>query len=527
MTRLTRLLTAALGSLLLVVPAIPAATAAAAPPPAPVDGTIPRPHHDPFYTYRGATPLPRQARGAVLDTRSVTTRVAATIPINATQVLYRTQDELGRPSVTVTTVVAPLGPINGVVSYLSFYDALGDSCSPSYTFRGGDAGTQANNQQAQIETTLVAALVAQGYAVTIPDFEGKDLHWVAGHESGWSTLDAVRATESFLGVPASTKVGLFGYSGGSIAGEWAAELAPTYAPELTIVGTAIGGIPVDLAHNLAYVNGSQTWSGVIPAALVALGRAYGVDLTRYQSAYGRKITATVADQCIGSFNGAYPGLKVEQLMKPAYRDFLHIPAVTRIVNRLIMGSAPGHPTMPMFMLEGNADGTGDNVMIVKDVQALAHQYCSQGVPIQMQVVDRADHTNAGLAFFALGQAWLLQRMLGVPMINGCGSIPAGNSLAPVALKRLAIHPALSVSNHRRQHDVLRVAAGPDATGATVRFFRIKHGKRIAAGRAVVGRDGAAVRRVRDRNGHAKTRYVAIVSGTADTVGATTKRVAHR
>ena len=37
---------------------------------------------------------------------------------------------------TVTTVVNPTGPLNlGLVAYLSFYDALGDKCSPSYTLQ--------------------------------------------------------------------------------------------------------------------------------------------------------------------------------------------------------------------------------------------------------------------------------------------------------------------------------------------------------------------------------------------------------
>ena len=38
--------------------------------------------------------------------------------------------------------------------------------------------------------------------------------------------------------------------------EWAAELAPTYSPELNLVGAAIGGIPVHLAHNTRYINGT-------------------------------------------------------------------------------------------------------------------------------------------------------------------------------------------------------------------------------------------------------------------------------
>ena len=35
-----------------------------------------------------------------------------------------------------------------------------------------------------------------------------------------------------------TPTGMLGYSGGSIATEWASELAPSYAPELNIIGAA-------------------------------------------------------------------------------------------------------------------------------------------------------------------------------------------------------------------------------------------------------------------------------------------------
>jgi hypothetical protein len=516
---LTRPLGVALTSVLLASAlTLPTGVAHAADP-------IPRPHKDSFYSDPPAMAAARP--GAVLRSRSITATVAAAVPITATQLLYRSQDELGRPSSTVTTVIAPLGAITGVVTYLSFYDALGDICAPSYTLRGGDAGTAANNQQAQIESTLIATLVAQGYAVTVPDFEGKKSHWVAGHESGWNTLDAVRATEAHLGLPATTKVGLVGYSGGSIGGEWAAELAPTYAPELTIAGTAIGGIPVDLAHNLAYVNGSTTWSGVIPAAIVALGRAFDADLSHYLSPYGAKVTAAVADQCIGSFNGAYPGLTVQQLVKPAYADFLHIPVITRIVNRLIMGSAPGHPTSPMLMAVGNADGTGDNVMIVKDVQALAHQYCGQGLPVNLSVIEGADHTAAALAFFGAALPWLAARMAGLPIVGACSSIPAGNSLAPIALKRFVISPILKVTDRGRKHDVLRVSAGVDAAGATARFYRLKGKRKVLLRTMTLDAQGQAKRVVRDRNGRARTRYLAIVAQGTDTAAGRTKWVAHR
>ena len=404
---------------------------------APSQAAIPRPHEDPFYRYHGATPLSAIARGTVLKTRPVSVGVPGTgvgvVP--GTQLLYRTQDEQGRPSVTVTTVLNPTGPANGgLVAYLSFYDALGDVCSPSYTLRGGDPGA-ANAELAYAETGLVLGLAAQGYAVTVPDFEGTDLHWVAGHESGWSSLDSIRATESYLGMAATQKVGLFGYSGGSIAGEWASELAPSYAPELNIVGTAIGGIPVHLAHNTRYVNGSDTWSGVMPAVLVSLGRAFGIKVNRFASAYGKQVMAEVKDQCIGSFNGNYPGLRVQQLLKKKYHAFLKVRPFAKTINKLIMGRTPGHPQMPMFMGVGNADGTGDHVMIVKDVQGLAHQYCGEGVPVQLEVYGGAEHTQAGLQFFPEAMAFLGQRFAGVPFTGNCAEIPPGNSLAPLKVRK--------------------------------------------------------------------------------------------
>ncbi|WP_168929554.1 lipase family protein [Nocardioides sp. GY 10127] len=409
----------------------------------PTDATaVPLPSHDPFYRYQGETPLREVPRGTILAQRAVTLSAFGVVgtPVEAEQLLYRTQDQRRRPSVGVTTVLTPSAPATATVAYLSFYDALGDQCSPSYTLRGGDAGTDSANQTAQIEEGLVAELLAQGYAVTVPDFEGVHQHWVAGQESGWSTLDSVRATSTFLAAdplttPLTDQVGLYGYSGGSIAGEWAAELAPRYAPEIDLAGAALGGLPVHLAHNLEYVNGSEDWSGVIPAVLVSLGRAFGVPMRKYESAYGRRVHREVHDQCIGSFNGNYPGLTVQQLLKPRYADFLGVPVFARIVNRLIMGSTPGDPETPMMLAVGDHDGTGDDVMVVADVGALAREYCDAGLEVRYRVYASSDHSQAGLQFFEQGMEFLAERFAGLPVADSCVGVPEGGSLDPVPVER--------------------------------------------------------------------------------------------
>ena len=412
-----------------MVPALTQPTPAAAAPLLPTQ--------DPFYSYSGSTPLTQIAPGTVLKRRSVQVSLGSnSSTVTAEQLLYRTTEELGQPAVTVTTVLLPGSQtaVPEVVEYLSFYDALGAQCDPSYTLQGGDPGS-ANQSQAQAEEALISGYLANNFIVTVPDFEGEKLEWSAGHLAGYASLDAVRATESYLSLPASTGVGLTGYSGGSIAGNWASEIAPSYAPELHIVGVAEGGIPVDYAHNLAYINGSQGWSGILPAVLVALSRAYGIDLSPFLSAYGAQLTSQVATACIGSFDGAYPGLTIQKLVKPQFQNFLRVPVFSRVVNDLLMGSVPGHPTVPLFMGVGDSDGTGDGIMVTADVEGLAHQYCQEGVQLQLNVYNGSDHTQAAAQFEPAATAFLHDRFAGAPFQNGCSSVPTGNSLAPLPVSQ--------------------------------------------------------------------------------------------
>jgi hypothetical protein len=392
------------------------------------------PSQDAFYTYSGTTPLAQIPPGTVLKERSVT--VTTTVPETgqaqtyaADQLLYRTVGEQQQPTVTVTTVIRPNVPaMDNIVSVQTAYDALGSQCDPSYTLRGGNPG----DSTASSEAGIMNAYLAAGDYVVVPDYEGTDLQWAAGQESGWDTLDGVRAAESDLGLAASTKVALSGYSGGSIASEWASELAPGYSPELNIVGTAEGGIPVDFAHNLDYINGSPDWSGVIPAVLVSLSRAFDINLATYLSPYGKTVTTQVQDQCINDFVGAYPGLTIQQLLKPRYQDFLSVPVFAQVINHLIMGSTPGHPNGPLLMVVGNSDGTGDGVMVSADVEALAHEYCSQGVAVDFVEEYGADHTNAAVPFEALlGPAQIQGWFAGTPATNDCALVGTGNSLAPL------------------------------------------------------------------------------------------------
>jgi len=263
-----------------------------------------------------------------------------------------------------------------------------------------------------------------------------------------NTLDSLRAAlaSPATGLAGTTKIGLIGYSGGAIATEWAAELAPTYAPDVNrlLVGAAMGGVLVDPAHNLHYIDGSKIWAGVIPMAVIGISRAFDIDLTPYLGPLGMQDYNGFQDASIAQVLGTYPGLTWAELAKPQYAIPESIPLYVQVVNKLIMGTG-GTPTIPLFIGQGaygefegtNGDqpgiGEGDGVMIAGDVRSLAREYCARGVTVQYNQYDHLGHVGSAIPWLLQATPWLADRFAGKPAPQDCAQIAPGNSLAPVSL----------------------------------------------------------------------------------------------
>jgi hypothetical protein len=413
---------------------------------APPAGAVLTPEQDPFYRYEGTTPLSSIAPGTVLKTRTESYHVAGVpVPIKAVQLLYRTTGMLGQPTVNVTSVLIPplrLGTPT-VLSYQSFYDSLNTEDDPSYAISGGiSLGGVIPN----LESVLIAPALLAGVTVVVPDTEGEKADFAAGPEYGTDTLDSLRAAlkSSATGLARTGKIGLLGYSGGAIATEWAAELAPTYAPEVNshLVGAAFGGTLVDPAHNLHYVEGSTTWAGTIPMALIGIARAFETELTPYLSEYGAELFKKLQRASIIEVLDEYPGLTWAQLAKPAYPTPESIPAYVQDANQLIMGSR-GTPTAPLFIGQGNGGelegtpgdkpgiGPGDGVMIAGDVRSLAREYCTRGVKVQYVEYEGLSHVLAAVPWLVEAAEWMTERFAGLSAPQDCSTIAPGNSLEPI------------------------------------------------------------------------------------------------
>lgn len=405
--------------------------------------------NDAFYHYTGSTPLSSYAPGTVLKTRKVPYHIVGlATPLKATQMLYRATGARGQATVNVTTVVQPSCFLclnrNKVISYQSFYDSLNPEDQPSVQIAGGLSLT---GMIPQIETVLLAPFLLQGYSIVISDTEGQAADFAAGPEYGTNTLDSIRAAidSPSVDIASSAKVGLIGYSGGAIATEWAAELAPSYAPDLNdnLIGAAMGGVLVHPAHNLSYVEGSSIWAGVAPMALIGIARSYNIDLSPYVNANGAALLAKLDKASIINALGQYPGLKWTDMVKPQYANPNSVPEYVTNANKLIMGTG-GTPRIPLLIGQGTGGeiegtpasplwGKGDGVMIAGDVRSLARQYCSAGTKVQYEEY-AGSHVIAAMQWLPGAISWLQNRF--GPFGNwfipqNCSSIKPGNSLAPI------------------------------------------------------------------------------------------------
>lgn len=203
------------------------------------------PSEDSWYTapagYETAEP------GAVLRNRSAPGNLVSVVGSNcsaAYNLLYRTTASQGNATWAVTTVFVPKKPTDALLSYQIPYDSAYINSSPSYAMY-------------QSLPRDISIALGKGYFVTVPDYEGPLASFTAGHMSGYATLDAVRATLNAAGLydlPDDVAYATWGYSGGALATEWAAELQVDYAPELSFAGSAMGGLTPNVTTVLMAIN---------------------------------------------------------------------------------------------------------------------------------------------------------------------------------------------------------------------------------------------------------------------------------
>ncbi|KAG2177909.1 hypothetical protein INT43_003156 [Umbelopsis isabellina] len=377
------------------------------------------PQDDAFYT--PPTGYESTAPGTILRTRVVPNKLAAFSAFpqnmaNAWQILYRTTDALGNAEATVTTVMEPHNPDRTkLLSYQVAEDSAYQGCAPSYVLQ---AGAGVNDAASQAELLLMDAALDRGWYVSTPDYEGPKSAFTAGIQAGQATLDSIRAvlqSTNVTNVSSNATVAMWGYSGGALASGWAAELQPTYAPDLKIAGAAIGGTPGDLNATLYEVNKGM-FCGLIPAGIMGLCQQYP-DLNEFVLA--NLIPEKKADflkansQCLDADTTQYANQDMFSYFTNS--SVLQSPIAVKVLNENKMGKYV--PKIPLHMYHS----LNDEMVPFGPTQALVNQYCSQGVNIEFVKDELSEHIILAITGAADAIIWLTDRFNGVPVKPGCTS----------------------------------------------------------------------------------------------------------
>ena len=288
----------------------------------------------------------------------------------------------GEPEATVTTVIVagrarPGTDLPAAVVPVRDRRRCRPAAFPSYALR---RRAKALGSVSQLELLLVAAAVAEGWAVSVPDHEGLSrATWGAPYEPGYRVLDGIRAALSSerIGLSPSAPIGLWGYSGGGLASAWAAEMCGQYAPELDIVGAVLGSPVGDLGNTFRRLNGGLL-AGLPAMVVAALSHTYP-DLDRvikeHTNDEGRALLEALEKMTTVEAVLRMAGKDMGDYLDEPLEDILSTPEVAYVFDNIKLGAAV--PTPPVLIVQA----VHDYLIDVNDIDALADAYSAGGARV--------------------------------------------------------------------------------------------------------------------------------------------------
>lgn len=386
------------------------------------------PLEDEFYN----TPdnLDDYTEGEIIRYRTVPLMVRSVYyPINiknAWQFLIRSENSVGNATAVVTTVFEPYdADPSKLLSYQFAEDSASANCAPSYSVL---FGAKMDTIIAQLEMVLVSTGLSRGWYVVSPDYEGTQGAFTAGRQAGKATLDSIRAvltSQNTTGINPDAKVAMWGYSGGTIASGWAAQLQPVYAPELkdNLIGVAVGGWVTNITLTAQATEGT-IYAGLVPNAVTGLMQEYPHLRPIIMNAIRpdrRAWFEEAADKCLiesvftFAFHHFFSG---SDRYVPEGWSIFNKPEVKAIIdqNTLALDEDEGVPEIPMFVFHG----TEDEIVPFPGAQRAYENYCDWGIDsLEFAVSNTTGHILEVVEGSGAAIKWLEDRFNGKPTVQGC------------------------------------------------------------------------------------------------------------
>jgi pimeloyl-ACP methyl ester carboxylesterase len=329
---------------------------------------------------------------------------------SSARVLYRsTEGDTGQPTVVSGSVYVPKAPVPAggwpVMAFGHGTVGIDEPCAPSLS-------PSLLNMK-----VWVVSLIRKGYAVAFTDYQGlgaPGVHpYTDNKTEGYNVIDSVRALRhTFPDV--SNRWAAFGGSQGGGAVWAAAELAPTYAPELDLVGVVAMSPAADVSGIVDKATAKTLTTDQAPAwfpLVEVMGRLHP-DFNRddYRSGAAAKYW-DILTSCSG------PKSLDRNAAAAELKDTDFVPrtpeAADRLRDLLKQWALPHEPvSVPLSIIYGGKDTLIDPQWTT---DAIARA-CALGGPIVWDFQPDKDHGSVDIS---TQFDWLADRFAGKPVASEC------------------------------------------------------------------------------------------------------------
>ncbi|MDA5146883.1 alpha/beta fold hydrolase [Streptomyces sp. AD681] len=362
------------------------------------------------------------------------------LPGRATRLMYKSTDANGEAVAVTGAYIEPAARWRGdgprpLVAVAPGTMGQGDQCAASMAL---EHPLQLNGQTVSVgyEDLSVYRLLLRGVAVVVTDYVGLGttdrLHTYVNRVDGaHAVLDAVRAARALdsASVTSESRVGLFGYSQGGGATAAAAELQPSYAPDVQLAGTYAGAPPADLTEVTKAIDGSDL-AGALGWSLngfLQTEPALRPIADRYINEAGQEALKDLSTMCVGDALFGYGGDSSTHWTKTgqSISDVIRAEPVlqTFLAEQRIGSLKPAGPVRV-------ATGTSDDLVPHGQARRLAVDWCGKGaqvtyVPVLLPGVGSGllNHFAPLLTDQGSAISWLTDRLSGEPAGSNCWSMP--------------------------------------------------------------------------------------------------------
>lgn len=363
------------------------------------------------------------------------------LPGKATRIMYRTTDTNGQATAVTGTYIEPSARWTGggprpLITYAEGTQGQGDVCAPSYGLEN-PIGFNAGQVNVGYEVPSIYAFLLKGYGVVVTDYVGLGtpdrVHtYVNRLDQGRAVLDAARAASKVTGasVKTTSPVGAYGYSQGGGAAASAAELQPTYAPDVNLKGAYAGAPPADLTEVMQTADGT-TLTAVIGYAVNGFVNTYPhlqPILDAETTPAGKAALSKIAGQCIGNSALSYAFQKTSSWTKSG-KSISQITAETPAIQAVVDAQKIGNikPNVPVRV----STGTKDDIVPHPQAKQLAQDWCNLGANVTYAPIFQlfgtggtsVNHLAPMLQDAGAAQSWLGDRLSGKPNASNCSSVP--------------------------------------------------------------------------------------------------------